>query len=63
MKRHRSVRSVRGQRLMALLGEAPNHTPHGFASRLAARFGSYFEIKTYADANGIPFATETDFDP
>jgi hypothetical protein len=49
--------------LIALLEELPNQTPHGFAAELAARFHSYFEIKDFAEANGIPFATETDFYP
>jgi len=49
--------------LMALLDRPSNWTPHDFASRLAARFESYFEVKSFAEANGIAFASETDFYP
>lgn len=50
-------------RLMELLETPPNWTPHSFASRLAARFASYFEIKEFAEANAILFASEIDFYP
>jgi hypothetical protein len=49
--------------LMALTDAPSNSTPHDFASRLAARFESYFDVKAFAEANGIPFATEVDFNP
>jgi hypothetical protein len=37
--------------------------PHEIASRLAAHFKSYFEVKAFAEQHAIPFATETDFWP
>jgi hypothetical protein len=49
--------------LMRLVGEPQNQTPHAFASRLAAKFDSYFEIKQFARRHEIPFTAEVDFEP
>ena len=37
--------------------------PDTLAGRLALFFDSYFDVKRFAEARGIPFATEIDFQP
>lgn len=51
------------QALIRLLEAPAGLTPHEFAEYLAERFTSYFEVKAFAAANGVPFASETDFYP
>jgi len=50
-------------KLAELMGLDPALTPHGLSSRVAAKFRSYFDVKQFAEEHGLPFATETDFQP
>lgn len=46
-----------------LIGVDDSPAPHHLASMVAARFDSYFAVKAFAEANGLAFTTEVDFQP
>ena len=45
------------------LGFAEAVEPSTLASILKDRFGSYWAVREFADANGIPYAVKTDMQP
>ena len=50
-------------KLAELIRADPALSPHGLASKIAARFDSYFDVKAFAAERGLPYGIEVDFEP
>lgn len=51
------------RRLAETIGVDPALSPHRLSNKVAARFDSYFDVRRFAETQGLAFTTEVDFEP